>query len=295
MATLALVGGWGEGRGWPVSITQWQSLKIGIPARHQLHHLHQLSSISRNLPIRWRSSPGASRDVTSDNRLHVLHWSYHPGPHCSGRDRSHVNVSNVALKLGFIDVAKCWYRAAGPDTPRIVRIQGNYSRGRKRPVSVAAWWQPACSLLLSLNVWCPLPWWIIAVPLCPGALPRLVSDVRNGQWRQQRYREQYFYTFKKTDGSLKQLWTNIPDTTCSDVQKQQYLLRPSSCMYCTPHSEHCQTLLTCLPLPRCVPGDCHTRTRIKPSKLPGLLSAAGAAVTHGLQPVIWGHSCSSSG
>ena len=40
------------------------------------------------------------------------------------------------------------YFAAGPDTPRIVRIQGNYSGARKRPVSVAAWWQPAvcCSV-----------------------------------------------------------------------------------------------------------------------------------------------------
>ena len=68
----------------------------------------------------------------------------------TGRDRSHVNVANVALKLG-LDVAKCWYR---PDTPRIVRIQGNYSRARKRPVSVAAWWQLGGSLVAARCVCC---------------------------------------------------------------------------------------------------------------------------------------------
>ena len=59
------------------------------------------------------------------------------------------------------------YFAAGADTPRTVRIQGNYSGARKRPVSVAAWWQPAVSAAqfkclvspaLVDNCSAPLPW-----------------------------------------------------------------------------------------------------------------------------------------
>ena len=89
----------------------------------------------------------------------------------TGRDRSHVNV---ALKL-CLDVAKCWY---SPDTPRTVRIQGNYSAqwGEEAPRQCGSL-VAGCCLLLSLNVWCPLPWWIIAVPLCPGALPTHVGGV----------------------------------------------------------------------------------------------------------------------